>query len=89
MPAACVNTAQINGSLSNIFVPLQLLAGLRAVAASVSTRGSLSTYQGPRTLLFVSSPDGLHYREKFYQQVLLVPGNAIPKFKEELIFCVR
>lgn len=43
MPAACVNTAQINDSLSNIFVPTQLLAVLRAVAASVSVRGSLST----------------------------------------------
>lgn len=37
---------------------------------------------------FVSDPDVLHYRERFHQQVLLVPGNAILKFKEEIILCV-
>lgn len=46
-----VNTAQINDSLSNVFVPPQLLTVLRAVAASISTRGSLSTYHSPHTLL--------------------------------------
>lgn len=51
MPAACVNTAQISDSLSTVSVPPQLLPVLRAVAASISTRGWLSTFQSPHTLL--------------------------------------
>lgn len=66
-----------------------------AVVKSSQSSCCLNQYSGLSLRLaefshptFVSCPDGLHYREKFYQQVLLVPGNTILKFKEEIIFCV-